>query len=376
VTPPLRVLAVVPYYPPHVGGVERYAFALHDRLLRRPEVDHVTVVAPRLPPDAPVRDGDRRHRVLRYPAVEAVPNYPLPRGLPRAIGRALRGPHDVVVSHTRFFLTSFMALGVARAIGAPLFHVEHGSAFVQLGGATGRVALGYDRTLGRALLRRADVLTAVSRAAAGFVERVSGRRADVLYTGVAEEELDGVEPNTELAARFGERPLLAFAGRLLTSKGVDDLVEALGRLERSDAVLVVVGDGPERSRLEAVAAPLGDRVAFLGALPHRETVAVLKAADLVVNPSLTEGLPTAVVEAALCRRAVVATDVGGTAEALAEGEGGVLVAPRDPAALSEALDRLLGDPEERRRLGERAREGALRRFSWDRTVERFLELVP
>src|SRR5207302_638077 len=115
-----------------------------------------------------------RYLVARFPAFELIPNFPVPSVWRPAFWRTLRlarqGGHDVVVSHTRFFLSSAFALAYARWMRLPLLHVEHGSDYVQLSGRGARIAARvYDLTLGRLLLRRADAVVAISAAAAGFV---------------------------------------------------------------------------------------------------------------------------------------------------------------------------------------------------------------
>jgi glycosyltransferase involved in cell wall biosynthesis len=173
------------------------------------------------------------------------------------------------------------------------------------------------------------------------------------------------------------RPTIAYVGRLIDGKGVGDLMNALAALEDPGFFCCVVGDGPRRQQLEAQAARLGlaERVVFMGYVGENDVIAILKAADVVVNPSYTEGLPSSVLYAALCGRAVVATDVGGTPEIVEDGTSALLVAPRDVAALSGALARTLADPALRARLGRAAFASASLRFSWDPAVDRFLELA-
>ncbi len=140
---------------------------------------------------------------------------------------------------------------------------------------------------------------------------------------------------------------------LVRRKGLDVLLEALARAPLRDAPLTlwIAGEGPERSALEARAAALGleSRVRFLG---RREDKAdLLAACDLLVRPSRREGLGVAALEAMACGRAVVASRVGGLADAVVQGRTGLLVAPEDPDALADALARLTRDSELRARLG-------------------------
>lgn len=379
----LRLLVVSPYFPPHVGGLEGYASDLDEALLQTGEVATVTVFTPRLPPQAPaVEVRGEHHRVVRYPAVELIPTFPVPMFWRPEFWRALRSvhaeEHDVFVSHTRFFLTSALALLWARLTARPLLHVEHGSDYVQLESRVARgAARAYDLSLGRALLRKADGVVAISRAAADFVRRLAGREVPVIYRGMQTELLDAAEPDAGVLQWAGGRPIVTFAGRLIDGKGVADLLSAFAAMPEQRAVMCIVGDGPCRRDLEALATRLGisERVLSLGYRPELETWAVMRASDVIVNPSYTEGLPTSVLEAALMGKAVLASDVGGTPEIVTDGESGVLFDARDVAGLRAGLERLLADDELRARFGAAARAQASGRFDWDQSARRFIELA-
>jgi glycosyltransferase involved in cell wall biosynthesis len=152
-------------------------------------------------------------------------------------------------------------------------------------------------------------------------------------------------------------PTVGSLGRLDRQKGYDVLLRALSELPGVAAVLV--GDGPEREALERQAAEtrLDGRVLFAGW--QEEPRRYLTALDAFVLPSRFEGFPLSVVEAMLAELPVVASRVGSMAEAVQDGETGVLVAPDDPAALASALRRLLDEPDVRARLGRRGREVAV-----------------
>jgi len=137
-------------------------------------------------------------------------------------------------------------------------------------------------------------------------------------------------------------PVVLSVARLNPQKGECYLLEAAAQVP--EAMFVLVGDGPQRSALESQASALGltERVRFLGR--RSDIPALLAACDLFVLPSLYEGLPLSILEAMAARRPVVATDIAGTREAVVDGVTGLLVPPRDPGALAQALRRLLGDP--------------------------------
>lgn len=178
--------------------------------------------------------------------------------------------------------------------------------------------------------------------------------------------------------RFSPRPTppgplrLLAVGRLVAKKGFDVLVEATSGLTLPLS-LRIVGDGPERERLSAAIARTGlvDRVRLVGPLTHAELPAEYADAHVVVVPSIEDedgdrdGLPNVVLEALASGRPVVASDVAAIASAVNDGETGLLVPPRDPAALSAAIGLLAGDPAWRERLGRAGRALAETRFELD-----------
>jgi glycosyltransferase involved in cell wall biosynthesis len=155
-----------------------------------------------------------------------------------------------------------------------------------------------------------------------------------------------------------ETPVAITVGRLDRLKGVDLQVAAWTQVRRElpDAILLVVGEGPERASLEHAAAALAGAVRFLG---FREDIdRLLWAADVAVLSSRQEALSLAAVEAMAAGLPVVATDVGGSPEVVRDGVTGLIVPPEDPASLARALITLLGDPPLRARLAERADQAA------------------
>jgi glycosyltransferase involved in cell wall biosynthesis len=169
------------------------------------------------------------------------------------------------------------------------------------------------------------------------------------------------------------RPVVTTVAVLREPKGIQFMIAALpGILEQHpDAVYLVVGDGPHRASLEDLAARTGvaDSTRFIGR--SGDIPAVLAATDLFVLPSLTEALPTVVIEAMAAAIPVVATDVGGTREVLTG--GGVVVPARSAPQLVDAVARLLGSPRQRHALGQEGRRLAVERFSVARHAARLAD---
>jgi glycosyltransferase involved in cell wall biosynthesis len=162
-------------------------------------------------------------------------------------------------------------------------------------------------------------------------------------------------------------PIATFVGVLREQKGQSAAVAAWPEVVRRfpDARLLLVGTGQLEAQLrsQAAAAGLEDHVIFAGG--RSDVPTILRASTLVLLPSEGEALPTVLIEAAGCGRAVVATSVGGVPEVVVDGQTGLLVPPGDLVALQDAIIRLLGDPALRQALERRARELAVRRFAVD-----------
>jgi glycosyltransferase involved in cell wall biosynthesis len=163
--------------------------------------------------------------------------------------------------------------------------------------------------------------------------------------------------------------------RLFPKNGVEYALRALPLiLDEVEAEMVLVGDGPERARLERLVGELGvaHRVRFLGARPNREMPAILSSGELAIFPSLMEATSVAALECMSCEVPVAASRVGGLPEIVDDGVGG-LFEPADPASLARKVIELLSDPE----LADRGRAGRARvvaHWSNDRLARRHLEI--
>jgi glycosyltransferase involved in cell wall biosynthesis len=235
------------------------------------------------------------------------------------------------------------------------------------------------RRLTRRAIECSDRVAAVSRALGREVLElgVPMKPVSTIYNGV---------DTAQFAPSSGERSAARMAlglprdgigictvCRVESEKGLGELAEAFRSVQQAHpkSWLVVVGDGEYRSKLKAwvETQDLGSRVFLAGARPHEDVPRWLNAADLFVLASHNEGLPNVVLEAMACGLPVVATDVGGTSEAVVHGRTGLLVPAADVGLLAGALDRLLDDASERERMGRAGRRRAVDTFSWRESAE-------
>ncbi len=354
-------------YPPHPGGLEAYAFELHKRLLEADPDLRITVLTSDTGAKAGVEQLSDRWTVVRWPSWMPVSPYPVPKPGFHALLRKHVTPDAVLMTHTRFFYHAALASIWAKRKGLRRVHIEHGSTPVQSGNFFVRfVANTVDTTIAQPVLRMAAGVVAVSKPAQEFVRKLSGREAIVVHRGM---DL----PEGTRSAPSGKPNTVCFVGRLISGKGVQDLLDALAEVKAAGVPVHarICGDGPVRGMLETKAKSLGlaDQVEFLGAVDHPTALKEMAAATVVVNPSWTEGLPTTVLEAAAMSACVIATDVGGTSEIVTDGETGWLVPAQQPRALAKALREALTDEPHRVAMAELLGKNTSEKFSWDHAVE-------
>jgi glycosyltransferase involved in cell wall biosynthesis len=255
-----------------------------------------------------------------------------------------------VIVHTHTAKAGVVGRLAARLAGVPIVvHTFHGHV---LRGYFGPVKTALFRGLERWLGRSTHALLAVSEAVkqdlVGFGVAPSAK-IRVVPLGLELEPLAGALPRGVLRGLAGvpaAATLVGMVGRLVPIKDIPTFLEAAAILHKSlpGCHFAIVGDGQERALLEARAWDLGlsDLVHFLGW--RRDMDAVYGDLDLVVNSSLNEGTPVALIEALAAGRPVVATRVGGTPDLLGAQERGLLVPPRDPVALAQAMLDCLQQP--------------------------------
>lgn len=235
---------------------------------------------------------------------------------------------------------------------------------------------------------RADAVVVPSRAMEQELlnSQYPGERIHFVPNGIAIPPVRSVA--TQLAARNAlaatsftlrlpqDAPLAVFTGRLHPAKGLGDLMAAWEPVATRwpDARLWLVGEGPFQEELEAEieARSLKNHVVLAGVFDNVDQL--LAAADLFVLPSWEEGMSLALLEAMAAGLPVVACDIPGNRDLVADGQTALLVPVRDPPRLSQAIERLLNAPLLRVRLGEAAREVAINRFSLPQMADLHLEL--
>lgn len=233
------------------------------------------------------------------------------------------------------------------------------------------------RLVNRALWRLADAAVAISDSIARFTIEVEGAPAEKvrrIHYGLdtARPPLDRAAARQALLGELGlpaSAVLVGLVCRLVEQKGAAYAIEAFRQVAADfpDAALLIAGEGPLRDSLQAQAAPLGDRVRFLGW--RQDTARLFAALDIFLAPSLWEGFGLVLLEAMAQQTPVIASAVSAIPEVVAGGETGLLVPPRDANALADALRTLLADAALRQHMGLLGRDRLETYFSADRMVD-------
>lgn len=296
-----------------------------------------------------------------------------PRGPQRL--RRLVAALDPQVLHSHLKHADVVAGRVARDADIP-----HVSTLHVIEDAVGPIGRWKRDVAIRSRTRTAAMTIAVSEAQRTWYLEVSGARPDrvrTIYNGVPDPGLASVDARDEVRTELGlsaDDVVMAMVAVMRPGKGHDVLLGAFGLL-RSRPVLLIVGDGASMPEVRRRAAPFGDRVRLLG---FREDVPrLLRGVDLVVHPTRTDALPTALVHAIAAGLPVVASAVGGVPEIVPPGAG-ELVPPGDPGALAAALDRIVAATD-RHRMGAEGRARFEARFEatrWAATLADLYRAVP
>jgi glycosyltransferase involved in cell wall biosynthesis len=291
------------------------------------------------------------------------------------------GPFDFV--YERYSLWSFAGMEMAKAWGVPGVLEVNAPLIEEQAEHRGLVDRASAERTARRVFRSATALIAVSREVAAYLARqpTARGRVHIIPNGVDAKRFPS-NP-AQAGSRGGAEFVVGFVGSLKRWHGVSILLEAFDRARRScpRIRLLIVGDGPERSNLEADARARGlfDEVGFTGAVAPEAVPELLLSMDVAVAPYPALGhfyfSPLKIFEYMAAGRAIVASRVGQLGELLQDGINALLCPPGDPTALAEGLVRLEADRALAQRLGQAARSCVIRDHTWEAVARRVLRLA-
>ena len=396
----MRIVHVIAGYWPRRGGSEVHVQKISEGLARRGH--HVTVLTTLEPQTGAALPFSRSElvnsvRVVRFPENAAFERFLKLRGAYRLLramapehrGRMLsRGPLSL-----RLFMellrceadlvgvfgwwASLLPFKVAlakryrswRMVGIPMFHTEE---------SWSREAT-YPP-----LLSRCDAIITNTSYEQRFVEERLAREVRILVSGV------GVDPDA-FADRDGQRirtrysmgngPVVGYVGRIVPSKGIPGLLKAMSTVWQWNPEVRLVLAGPRTlvgmradQEIDLALAGLSEaeraRVLLLGEFDERDKSSIYDSLDVFAMPSMGESFGIAYLEAWMCSKPVIGANMGSTPSVIRDGVDGLLVDPRDPEQIGQAVVQLLKNPAERARLGQAGRTRTVSEFTWDRVIDK------
>ncbi|MHB8584906.1 MAG: glycosyltransferase family 4 protein [Thermoplasmatota archaeon] len=383
----MRIILACIRYPPAPGGAEAHVAALAEGLLKRGH--EVEVFTTDLKTEVPfVREPGLPSvvngvPVRRFPAMTlgGEAHYVFADGIGTALLREGRRA-DIIHAHSYGYVHTLLAPFAARLAGVPFILTPHFHPFWSMEGGGKRAILRhtFDWTLGRLDVQLADRVIAVTGEELRLMEsqlRLHKIRATVIPNGINIEPFRRADGKAfRQAFQLGDGPLVLFAGRLASNKGLRRLVRAMGFVRRDvpDAKLVLVGeDQGLLPDLEAIAKASHVEMVSTGHLPDAMYANAIAASTVFVLPSDYEAFGIVLLEAMACGRPIVAARVGGVPDVVTHGVEGLLVQPSDEAALAGALSALLSDETRREAMGKAGRAKA-EAYTWDAILPRVLDV--
>lgn len=316
----MKILHYLPYsYHIHTWGLEKIAQTIADWLDEQQKCESLIVASD-------IRRWSWKSLseykdTFFIPSFDLVHNFPVPKIWKKDFWRQFtiikNHKPEVIITHTRFFIQSFLGGIIAKWLWVTWVHVEHGSGFV-----TGYpwyikiCAWLFDWTFGLWIFRQCDQIVTISQMHQIFIKKFTNKNPVVIYNPI------NYIPREKTK---NDMPHIGFIASLLPRKWCDLLIEALSKIQDKQWICTIVGDGSERKKLEDLTESLWliERITFIWADDRSNR---LHTFDIFVNPSHQEWLPTTVVEALFAKCVVVATDVGGTKE-ISDQDDLILVQP-------------------------------------------------
>lgn len=380
----VKVVLAAVRYPPSPGGAETHVSALAEGLVKRGH--HVVVHTSDLHTEYPFVRRDlpaevNGVRVVRHRARRLAGAWTVMPDMLRALREEARDAEIVHAHSYGYFHTSAAARAAARGAASFVFTPHfHPPWSMEGGGLRRALRRAYDPIVGQRVVDAARVVVGVSSGEIAVMQRhlrLDATRVRIIPNGFWADRFRPTPDGSIFRTRYGievDEPLVLFAGRLASNKGLPHLVRAWERVAplHPRARLVLAGeDQGWRARLEAMTElPL----LFTGHLDDATYRSALAAADVLVLPSEWEAFGIVLAEAMACGTPVVATNVGGAPDVVQDDITGRLVEYGHEDALGRALDDLLRDPAKRERMGAAGQVRAFAEYSWDAVVDRTVQL--
>jgi glycosyltransferase involved in cell wall biosynthesis len=378
----MKIAIFCAYFYPHKGGVETYVKELFSGLK---DID-VTIITSNSE-NSPKFEKKFGMNIYRFDCWHMMgKTYPIIKFSERKnIEKIIQdNKFDYIITQTRFFHTSYIGCKIAKKYHIPLIHFEHGTKHSPIKNPLFRFGgVIYDHTIGKYIIKKSNKVVGISHASEEFVKHLYKKAKTIcIYNSLdtkffcktsSKEQLQ-----TKKRLKIKDEKIIVFVGRIIFAKGAQDLLEAVKAIKNVDSTdkkekikVIIIGDGNYLNELKKKY----PWAIFLGQKEPSEIIKYLSIADIFVNPSYAEGLPTTVLDAGAIGVPIIATNVGGTREIIDDGENGFLIEPKDIDELRGKIGKLLYDNILRKKFSKEIQKKVVGKFDWEKArknVEKIL----
>lgn len=368
-------------YLPHVGGVENYVYNLSRVLAQR---GHNVIIVTSFIDGTSEYERDGNIEIYRLPSWQLMDGrFPvLKPSLKRRRLKKLLAERkiDLVLVNMRFYFISLYALKLARKLGIPSIMLDHGSSHLNTGGRlTSKLGEWFEHWITWREKKYCSRFAGVSKESLKWIKHFKIESELFLPNAVDFERFlkYSSEPVRNFRVEYGipdDDVVISFVGRLTVEKGIEQLVRAVNKINKSrrDVWVLAAGAGYMKERLMQ---DKSDRVHFVGQLSTPEVAALLSSSDIFCLPSFSEGFPTCVIEACVCKNFIITTERGDAKEIVKSREHGIILPDNNEEGVYEAILCVLDDIDYRKRAAELCYSIVKENYTWNHTADKFLALM-
>ena len=371
-----RVCLVTHYFPPHKGGIEQVSYEQSKRLTQKGyQIDVLTSKF-----EGRNLNPMKGLTIHHYPSLNVAKRfgvpYPIISSNAYKIFDKIISECDLVHAHGHVYMASYLAGLVAKKHKKPFIVTQHNT-FIDYRSFLNAVEQVNDFVIGKSVLKNADRIITVSKETMKYVLSLGAdkTKTSVIHNGV---DINRFHPMNKEESRKQlelptDRKIILSVRRLVYKNGLGTLIESVPPVAQKhpDILFVVAGKGPSRKLIENRIKELKtqNNIKLAGFVPDNQLSTIYAAADQFVLPSASgEGLPLVLLEAMSTGLPVIATAVGGTPEIVTQNKNGVLIPPKNPTAMADAILTLLENKNLALSIGEAARKTIEQKFSWEENV--------
>lgn len=375
--PNLRHIALfTAFYPPHMGGVERYSVNLAEELVRQGY--QVTIITSACGEKRPEHEAIT---ILEIPSTSIMNDrFPLP--LPtaktvRTIKELMAMEVQAIIIQTRYYPISLIGCIFARKRNLTPLVIDHSSGpLSREKNLIGALLRGYERAITHVVRKFCPVFSSVSTKGVEWLGKLGISAKGVTPNSIDCERFIGSSSNKDWRSSLGcgNKMLVLFAGRLIAEKGVSKLLAAAQELNNMNVPIhfAIAGSGPLENEVKNANL---NNVSFVGKLNQNDLSSLMHAADVFCLPSdYPEGLPTVLLEASAQHCALIMSQTGGTEELVPNEYYGIVLSNTSKVEICKALMFLLNNPEKLEQFKSSSFENVKKNFSWSCTVNSILKL--